>query len=372
MITANVAFGRFMHQTGPGDVIYVALPLYHSSAMFLGLGASLATGAGMALRRKFSASNFWKDVRDFRATSFLYIGELCRYLMNVEPQDGERDHCLRVGVGNGMDPNIWQAFQERFGVPTIREFYGATEGNVAILNFRGRPRMIGRLAAGQALVQCDPATGEIFRDEWGFCERVKPGEDGLLVGRISAITTFDGYVDAKATEEKIVRDVFKKGDRYFNTGDIVHLHEDRWLSFIDRVGDTFRWKGENVSTAEVSSVLGDAPGILDANVYGVRVPHAEGRAGMAALDVSEDFDVDTFAGYVRAKLPGYQRPRFLRLLRADMRLTATFKHQKVDYRAEGFDPRRIEDPVYLFDGDRYLPVDEDLYAKIESGEVTLP
>jgi acyl-CoA synthetase (AMP-forming)/AMP-acid ligase II len=368
MLSANVVFGRLMHQSAPGDVIYVAIPLYHSSAMFLGLGAALVTGAGMALRRKFSVSNFWKDVRDFRATSFLYIGELCRYLLNAEPQEGERDHQLRVGVGNGMGPNIWEPFQERFGIPVIREFYGATEGNAPIMNVSGRPRMIGRLGRGQALVRCDPATGEIFRNDRGFCEKVKLGEAGLLISRISALLSFDGYLDRKATEEKIVRDAFERGDRYFNTGDLLQIHEDRWMSFADRVGDTFRWKGENVSTAEISGILGDAAGILEANVYGVRVPHTEGRAGMAAIDVADGFDLGAFASFVREKLPGYQRPRFLRLVRSGMRVTGTFKHQKVDYREEGFDPRKVEDPLYLLDGDCYVPIDEEIYSRIESGD----
>jgi acyl-CoA synthetase (AMP-forming)/AMP-acid ligase II len=371
MLGANVTFGRLAHRCGPGDVIYVVLPLYHSSAMFLGWGAALATGAGMALRRKFSASGFWRDVREFRATSFLYIGEVCRYLLNAEPQAGERDHRLRVAVGNGMAPAIWEPFQERFGIPMIREFYGATEGVAAIMNLSGRPRMVGRMSIGQALVRCDPATGEIFRNERGFCEKVNAGDAGLLLSRVSPLLDFDGYVDREATEEKIVHGVFKRGDRYFNTGDLLQLHESRWMSFADRVGDTFRWKGENVSTAEVSGILGDAAGVLEANVYGVRVPGAEGRAGMAALTVGEDFDLDDFAEFVAAKLPRYQHPRFLRLLRSGMRVTGTFKQQKGDYREEAFDPSAIEDPLFLLDGDRYVPIDDELHAQIEAGDVAV-
>jgi len=368
MLGANFTFGRLMHRSGPGDVIYVVLPLYHSSAMFLGWGAVLATGASMALRRRFSVSNFWKDARDFRATSFLYIGELCRYLMNAEPQEGERDHQLRVGVGNGMSPGIWEPFQERFGIPVIREFYGATEGISLLMNVEGRPRMVGRLAPGQSLVKCDLTTGEIVRNARGFCEPVARGETGLLLGRISPIVAFDGYVDRAATEAKIVENVFRQGDRFFNTGDLLTLHEGRWLSFADRVGDTFRWKGENVSTAEVSSILGDAPGVREANVYGVRVPNAEGRVGMAAIAVDDAFDVDVFAGFVMEKLPKYQRPRFLRILASEMRVTGTFKHQKVDYRREGYDPRKIDDPLYVLDESSYVAVDEDLHSRIESGE----
>lgn len=371
MIAANVTFGHLMHRSAPGDVIYVALPLYHSSAMFLGWGGALATGAAIALRRKFSVSLFWKDVREFRATSFLYIGEVCRYLLNAEPQEGERDHQVRVAVGNGMAPNIWEQFQERFGIPTIREFYGATEGIAAIVNLSGRPGMVGKLGVGQVLLRCDSATGELHRNEDGFCEPVEIGEAGLLAARIFPALKFDGYLDRKATDKKIVRDVFKQGDRYFNSGDLLQLHAGRWLSFADRVGDTFRWKGENVSTAEVSGILAEADGVHEANVYGVRVPHADGRAGMAALQVANGFDLDDFAQFVVERLPGYQRPRFLRLLRGEMRVTGTFKHQKVDYRDEGFDPDAIADPLYQLVGERCVPIDAERYKRICSGEETV-
>jgi acyl-CoA synthetase (AMP-forming)/AMP-acid ligase II len=368
MLGAGITFGRLMHRCGPGDIIYVPLPLYHSSAMFLGLGAALGTGAAIALRRKFSASEFWKDVREFEATSFLYIGELCRYLLNAEPQAGDRDHRLRVGVGNGMAPDIWEPFQQRFGVETIREFYGSTEGNVMMMNLSGRPRMVGRMMPGQVLVRCEEETGELLRNESGFCEKVLPGGTGLLLGRLSPMVAFDGYVDREATNKKIVTDVFEAGDRYFNSGDLLQLHAGRWLSFADRVGDTFRWKGENVSTAEVSSILGEAEGVLEANVYGVKIPHAEGRAGMAALQVADAFSLDGFARFVSERLPGYQRPLFVRLLKAEMRVTGTFKHQKVDYRREGFDPNVISDRLYWFDGKAYVPLDELLYRQIETGE----
>jgi acyl-CoA synthetase (AMP-forming)/AMP-acid ligase II len=371
MVGAGVTFGRMMHRCEAGDVIYVALPLYHSSAMFLGLGAALGTGAAIAIRRKFSASAFWTDVREFDATSFLYIGELCRYLLNSEPREGERDHGLRVGVGNGMAPSIWEPFQQRFGIPTIREFYGSTEGNAMLMNLSGRPRMVGRMMAGQVLVRCDEESGKLLRNAQGFCEKVGPGGTGLLLGRLSPVVAFDGYVDRDATNAKIVTDVFKKGDRYFNSGDLLHLHDGRWLSFADRVGDTFRWKGENVSTAEVSGILGNADGVLEANVYGVKIPRTEGRAGMAALQVDDAFDVAAFGRFVIETLPGYQRPLFLRLLEAEMRVTGTFKHQKVDYRREGFDPSAISDRLYVLDGDAYVPLSESVFAAIESGERAL-
>ncbi|MGH0036302.1 MAG: long-chain-acyl-CoA synthetase [Myxococcota bacterium] len=369
MLLANFGFGHLMHRSGAGDVIYVPLPLYHSSALFLGWGAALGTGAAVALRRKFSASAFWKDVREQGATSFLYIGELCRYLLNTPPQEGERDHRLRVGVGNGMRPDIWEKFQERFGVPVIREFYGATEGNTVLMNMAGRVGMIGRMAPGQAILRCDQETGEVIRNDRGLCDTVDIGEIGLLVGRISGATGFDGYVDREATRKKVLTDVLKKGDQYFNTGDLVQVHAGRWLSFADRVGDTFRWKGENVSTNEVADLLDGADGVLEANVYGVQVPHADGRAGMAALTVDDSFDLERFAAYVGEGLPRYQRPLFLRLLGGQMQVTGTFKHQKVDYRKQGFDPAEVSDPLYLLQNDRYVPLDAALHAAIESGEV---
>ena len=369
ILASGTIFGHLMFQNDSDDVIYVPLPLYHSSAIFLGVGASLATGAAVALRRKFSASNFSKDVRDFGATGFLYIGEICRYLMNTPVQEGERDHRLRVAVGNGLRPDIWAAFQERFGVPVVREFYGATEGIAITINTQGRPGMMGRMLPGQAVLRCNRESGEPIRNAAGFCERVRPGEVGLLVSRISGVLPFDGYVDRQSTQKKILQDVFKQGDRYFDTADLIELHEGRWLSFVDRIGDTFRWKGENVSTNEVAEILNGAEGLLEANVYGVRVPGTEGRAGMAALKVTEDFDLEGFAAFVMEKLPGYQRPLFIRLLGEEMRATSTFKQQKVDYRKEGFDPSAIRDPLYLMSDGRYLPIDADLFTSIGRGEV---
>ena len=230
--------------------------------------------------------------------------------------------------------------------------------------------MIGRLRSGQIIVRCDPATGEIIRNRRGRCTEVKPGETGLLLGRISPLIKFDGYLDKQASEKKIVRDVLRKGDQYFNTGDLIQLHENRWASFADRLGDTFRWKGENVSTNEVAELINGAPGVLESNVYGVKVPHTEGRAGMAALTVDEDFDLDAFADYVQKNLTRYQFPFFIRLLDSgNMRITGTFKHQKVDYRDEAFDPGKVKDPLYFYDGKKYIPLDQKLYGKIERGEV---
>ena len=370
LISAGALFGRVLLDVGPGDIIYITLPLYHSNAMFGGWMAALTTGAGVALRRRFSASRFWEDVRRFDATAFVYIGELCRYLLNQAPSPKDGEHRLRVITGNGLRPDIWGAFQQRFRIPLIREFYGATEGNAVLVNLSGRPGMVGRLMPGQALLRCDEQSGEAERDSEGRCQRLGAGETGLFVAKVSKLLKFDGYVDRKASDKKLLRDVFEPGDAWFNTGDLLTLHEDGWLSFADRVGDTFRWKGENVSTNEVAEVLNAAPGVLESNVYGVKIPGSDGRAGMASIHHDEGFSLEAFAQHIQKALPVYQRPYFVRL-QHEMRITGTFKHRKVDYRREGYDPGKVEDPLYFLDGDHYVALDADLYDGIQSGRVTL-
>jgi fatty-acyl-CoA synthase len=365
---AATLYARVLHQCGPGDVLYVTLPLYHSNAQWMGWGACLASGATMALRRRFSASSFWSDVIRFGATHFLYIGEICRYLLATELPPGAR-HGLRVAVGNGLREDVWREFTARFGIPTVREFYGATEGNVFLVNLEGHPGRIGRLRPGHRLIACDATTGEPLRGDDGRCREVGEGERGLLIAPIGRLVGFDGYVDKAATEKKILRGVFREGDAYFNSGDLLQLHEDRWVSFADRAGDTFRWKGENVSTREVSQVLDQASGVVESNVYGVEVPGAEGRAGMATLRVQQGFDLDAFADHVVARLAGFQRPYFLRLS-DQIALTATFKQRKVDARDEGFDPARCPEPLFFLEGGRYVPLDAGLHARIHAGEVT--
>jgi acyl-CoA synthetase (AMP-forming)/AMP-acid ligase II len=370
LISAAAMMGRGIFDLAPGDVHYVTLPLYHSAGFFGGWTAALLSGATMAFRRKFSASRFMQDVRAFEATSFIYIGELCRYLLNTPEQPDDTRHRLRIVGGNGLRPDIWPRFQERFALPLIREFYGATEGATPLINFSGRPGMVGRMLPGSAIVRCDLETGELERNEAGRCERMPTGGTGLLLSRIAGEANYDGYLDAAETRKKIVESVFKPGDRYFNTGDLLTLHEDGWVAFADRVGDTFRWKGENVSTTEVAEILNGAPGVEETNVYGVQVPGSEGRAGMASLHCGDGFSIDAFADFVVEQLPGYQRPYFVRLQK-DMRITGTFKHQKVDYQREGYDPSRVDDPLYLLQGDAYVPLDKAVFEAIQSGRTTL-
>ncbi len=368
-MAAAIAFGKVMHRATPEDVIYVPLPLYHGTGQWGGLGAALSTGACLALRRKFSATAFWADVVSFGATRVVYIGELCRYLLHTQECPEEMRHGVQVMVGNGLRPDVWKPFQERFQIPMIREFYGATEGNAPVVNHEGRAGMLGRLTMGQAVIACDLATGEPARNAAGRCERAETAEStGLLIAKISRLMTFDGYVDKKATESKILHDVFSKGDTWFNTGDLVTVHENKWLSFADRVGDTFRWKGENVSTSEVALTLNEAPGVLESTVYGVSVPGSDGRAGMASLRVSSSFDFDVFAQHVTAKLPRYARPLFLRL-EEDLRVTSTFKHQKSEYQKEGFDPAAVKAPLFFLAEGAYKRLGPDEYERIQSGEL---
>jgi fatty-acyl-CoA synthase len=361
-------------ELGPEDRVYVTLPLYHSAGGVMAAGSALLSGGVLVLARKFSASRFWSDCRENEVTSFQYIGELCRYLLHTPEHPDEQRHRVRICIGNGLRPEIWEAFQERFNIPKIIEFYGATEGNVALMNLDGKVGAIGRLprliraAMGVALIRYDVAKDEHVRGPDGFCVPCKPGEVGEAIGRITGVSRFEGYSNPEATEKKILRNVFKTGDAYFRTGDLMRLDADDYFYFVDRIGDTFRWKGENVSTNEVAEVLSVCPGVKEANVYGVTVPDQDGRAGMAALVVNEGFDPTALAERCGRELPGYARPLFLRLL-PQIEITGTFKHRKVELVKEGFDPAAISDPLYFLDGERgYVPLDAELHGRIVRGE----
>jgi fatty-acyl-CoA synthase len=361
-------------QLGPEDRVYVTLPLYHSAGGVMAAGSALMSGGVLVLARKFSARRFWSDCRENEVTSFQYIGELCRYLLHAPEHLDEQRHRVRICIGNGLRPEIWEQFQERFNIPKIIEFYGATEGNVALMNLDGKVGAIGRLprlvrgAMGVALIRYDVAKDDHERDARGFCIPCKPGQVGEAIGRISAVSRFEGYSNPEATEKKILRNVFKTGDAYFRTGDLMRMDPDDYFYFVDRIGDTFRWKGENVSTNEVAEVLSVCPGVKEANVYGVIVPDQDGRAGMAALVVGESFDPTRLAERCDRELPVYARPVFLRLL-PEIEVTGTFKHRKVELVKEGFDPAAISDPLFFLDGERgYVPLDSELYGRIVRGE----
>ena len=360
------------------DRLYICLPLYHGTGLMIGLGSAFSSGASMFIRRKFSASNFLREVREHKTTCFIYIGELCRYLMNTpEAADDHKSPLTRM-MGNGLRPDVWPEFKRRFGIKRIAEFYGASEGNVAFANLLNKNCTVGMTSARHALVRYDVVVDEIVRDEHGRCIEVAPGEPGLLLGHINPEAVFEGYTSEEATEKKIVRNAFEEGDAWFNSGDLMRQVDAGFTlgyphyQFVDRVGDTFRWKSENVSTNEVGEIINGFPGVLISNVYGVTVPGADGRAGMAALTLEEgvaELDPTAFAEYVQAHLPSYARPVFLRVER-EMEVTGTYKMVKARLREEGYDLQRVKDPLFVMKpgSDRYEPLTREYAETIARGE----
>jgi fatty-acyl-CoA synthase len=367
-------------KAGPDDRTYCTLPLYHATGGICSVGMALTAGGALIIRRKFSAREFWDDCRKYRATFFPYIGELCRYLLNAPHDARDGEHGLRAITGNGLRPEIWPAFQKRFRIPRIVEFYGATEGNVSMLNYDGTVGAVGRVPRYMRkifptrLLRFDVAQEMPVRGRDGFCIECEPGEAGEAVGQISDKVgrAFEGYTRAADTQKKILRDVFERGDVWFRTGDLLRRDEHGYFYFVDRIGDTFRWKGENVATGEVAEAFGGVPGIEEVNVYGVAVPGSDGRAGMAALVARQGFDPAGLAGLIDSNLPAFARPLFLRL-RPEMEITGTFKLKKADLVKEGFDPNVIGDPLYWFDHTdaRYKPLTHQVYDDIVAGRVKL-
>ena len=351
------------------DRLYNCLPMYHSVGGVVAPGAALLAGGAVIVREKFSASAFWDDIAQSGATIFQYIGELCRYLLKTEACPNS----LRLICGNGLGAEVWHAFQARFHIPQVLEFYAATEGNFSLYNMEGKPGAIGRIPVflkhrfGVALVRRGD-DGEVLRGKDGFCRRAGPGEAGEAIGRIAqGAARFEGYSDNAATARKILRNVFAPGDAYVRTGDLMRQDAQGFYYFVDRLGDTFRWKGENVATTEVAAVLAAYPGIIAANVYGVAVPGHDGKAGMAALETGEGFDLSGLKAWLAGKLPSYARPLFIRLV-PSLAVTETFKPKKQQLATDGFDPAQIEDALYADIGERsHAPLDSGLYARINSG-----
>ena len=358
----------------PGDVLYNCLPLYHANGLLLATSSVVSAGVTMVLARKFSRKHFWDDIRKYEATGFIYIGELCRYLMNNPPSPLDQQHKVRVISGNGLRPDIWRAFKERFGIERIAEFYGSTEGNCITVNALNIEGSVGVKLPGMTIVRWNDRADDFARDSRGRLIKAKIGEPGVLLGEIRRRAEFDGYHDKAASERKVVRDAFKPGDAYFNTGDLMREDHMRQLYFVDRLGDTFRWKGENVATSEVQEQLASFPAIQEVNVYGVNVPGAEGRAGMAAVVLrdGQHFDVDALREHVGRALPAFARPVFLRVL-TELNTTSTFKLKKGDLQAQGFDPSRTSDPLFVFQAaqGKYTPVTPELYKDITSGRLAL-
>ncbi len=387
---ANVSHRRLMQwslwfaglmNTGPDDRMYDCLPMYHSIGGVVAVGSVLVNGGSVVIREKFSAQRFWRDIRDTDCTLFQYIGELCRYLVNAPRDPHERDHRLRLCCGNGLRADIWGQFQSRFGVPRMLEFYAATEGNVPLYNVEGKVGSIGRVPSflshrfPLALVQFDHTTGEPSRNAEGFCARCAAGEAGEALGRITkdsgqSAGAFEGYTSAPETERKILRDVFARGDAWYRTGDLMRADASGFLYFVDRIGDTFRWKGENVAASEVDAVIAAFPGIAEAVVYGVAVPGTEGAAGMATLVTKDTLDLGALRDHLGRRLPPYARPLFLRI-KDQIEITATFKHRKNDLVQQGYDPAATNDPIYFDDpaGAGYVPLTATLYQRIQAGQV---
>jgi fatty-acyl-CoA synthase len=397
---ANISHARVMQWThwfagmmevSPADRMYNCLPMYHSVGGVQTPGAVLVVGGAVILREKFSASQFWSDILRYDCTLFQYIGELCRYLLHAAPFPDETVHRIRLACGNGLAPDIWEAFKTRFHIPRILEFYAATEGNISLFNVQGKTGAIGHIPPylahrfSPALVQFDVETGEHTRNQQGFCISCPPNQPGEALGKLAAdpssigtqisaniASRFDGYTDPQASEKKILRNVFQPGDAWFRTGDLMRRDEKGFFYFVDRIGDTFRRKGENVSTSEVSEAICAFPGIKHADVYGVAVPGTEGRVGMAALVICGKLDLAALRDHLAIRLPSYARPLFLRV-RNEADVTGTFKYSKTELIRQGYDPAASSDPLYfdLPESQQFVPLDQQLYDRIQRGAIRL-
>ncbi len=375
-----LAFGAAA-KSGPKDRMMMVLPLYHATGGLCGVGAAISNGGAVIVRRKFSASKFWDDCIEYGATLFMYVGELCRFLLSSPPHENERNHKIKWIIGNGLRPEVWPGFVSRFNIPHVVEFYGATEGNVSLMNVDGQVGAVGRVPDYLAhrfnidIIRYDVETNSNIRGTDGFCQRADHDEVGELIGEIrpdEARFRFDGYEDKEATGKKILRNVFKKDDAWFRTGDLMKRDALGYYYFMDRVGDTFRWKAENVATGEVAAALSNFKGITQANVYGVKVPGYDGRAGMASLVLETAADLTKLKKHIDASLPHYARPVFLRIS-SESETTSTFKFKKTNLVKAGFDPANIHEPLYYSDPDtgEYEPLNEQVYAAIADGSKRL-
>jgi fatty-acyl-CoA synthase len=382
LMLASHAFAGVM-DTKATDRMYDCLPMYHTAGGVLATGSVLVNGGSVVLREKFSARELWDDLVKWDCTLLQYIGEFCRYLVHSPPHPNERAHQLRLACGNGLRADVWAAFKERFRIPQIVEFYAATEGNVSMFNFEGKEGAVGRIPWFIAprfptkIVRFDVETERPVRNEHGFCIECAVDEPGEVVGKILKDTSrpgqrFEGYATQEETDKKILRDVFEKGDVWFRTGDLMRKDKHGYFYFIDRIGDTFRWKGENVSTTEVEAALGQFDGILAANIYGVQVSGRDGRAGMAAVTAQDNLNLIALRDHLVQSLPEYARPVFLRI-RGEADVTSTFKQKKVDLVKQGFDPGGTTDPIFFNDPQRkaFVRIDAALYDQINSGQIRL-
>jgi len=389
---ANVSHHRLMQwshwfagllNTTRADRMYDCLPMYHSVGGIVAVGATLVTGGAVVIRPRFSARDFWDEIVRYDCTLFQYVGELCRYLLNNPPHPRERAHRLRVCCGNGLRPDVWEAFKQRFAIPRILEFYAATEANFSLYNCEGKPGSIGRIPSflahrvRVALVKLDPVTGEPLRDENGFCVRCAADEPGEAIGEIGNGSSgtgvrFEGYTDEHASRAKVLTHVFAAGDAWYRSGDLMRRDRTGFFYFVDRIGATFRWKGENVSATEVAETICGCQGVQHAVVYGVTIPNTDGRAAMAAIAANETFDLARLRQHLAERLPEYARPLFIRLLR-EIETTGTFRPRTEDYARASYDPRATADALYFNDDARraFVRLDQALFERIQAGGVRL-
>jgi citronellyl-CoA synthetase len=363
-------FGRIVTRVKPSDTIYVPLPFFHTNALNVGWPAALYNGAAVAFRRKFSASKFLDDVRQFRATHFVYIGEVCRYLMAQPAQPDDHKTTLKYIIGNGLRPDIWMPFKKRFGIKKVYEFYSAAEGVAAFTNIYNINYTVGTCSTPFAVVAYDPGNDVPVRNERGFFKKVRKGQTGLLIMKITKTTPFAGYSDVKKNEEKVIRGAFRKRDLWFNTGDMVRNMGFRHVQFVDRLGETFRWKGENVSTQEVENAINAFSGVASSAVYGVSLPDADGKAGMAAIIRNENapLDISKLAAHLKTRLPKYAVPLFARFV-PDFEWTATYKIKKTILKNQGYDPLQVKEELYVLlpESEAYLTLNDDIYRDLVAG-----
>ncbi|CAI9717375.1 long-chain fatty acid transport protein 6-like [Octopus vulgaris] len=361
------------------DIVYNTLPFYHTSGLLLGMFLNIYAGTTTVVKRKFSASTFWDDIEKYNATVVLYIGELCRFVLAQHNKNKKISHKVRLMYGNGLGIDIWETFQKTFRIPNIYELYGATEGNCFLINFHNRCGAVGRLSpllnrlnpAKMFLVKYDLDACQPLRNSEGRCIPVEIGEAGLLLGKVVPEHDIPLYKGKKEmSDAKFVFNVMEEGDKYFNTGDLLYSDNDYFLYFKDRIGDTFRWKGENISTLDVANVIRSLDFIEDANVYGVKVPGHGGRAGMASLKLYDGINMTNerfrkIYDYCKRNLISHAVPLFLRI-QDNMELSGTFKQQKKKLQEEGFDPSVVTDSLYYIDHSMqtYLPLTENMFKNI--------
>jgi len=368
-------------KSGPMDRMMMVLPMYHATGGLVGVGSALTYGGAVIVQAKFSATKFWDEAVRHGATQFTYVGELCRFLLSTPGHPLEREHKIRWAMGNGLRPEVWGGFVKRFNIPHVIEFYGATEGNVSLINVDGPIGAVGRVPDylkfkfNIDIVRFDVDTEENPRGADRFCIRADNDEIGEVIGEIRTDDPrfrFDGYENENATQKKILRNVFKKGDAWFRTGDLMKRDKLGYYYFMDRVGDTYRWKAENVATGEVAAVLSKYEGITQANVYGVEVPGYDGRAGMASLVSETEIDLEKLMEIIQTELPLYARPVFLRISK-ESDTTSTFKFKKTNLVKAGFDPANISDPLYYADTQEgiFKVIDAEVFKQINTGEIRL-